>query len=77
MKKLLNFKYNREHQRSCDILMFIYLVASKLFYLRMDGETFNAFMTEVSILKKPVHWFAFKPLDWFLYDRNLRYERVK
>ena len=34
---------------------------------------FNSFMTEISIIYKPVHWFA----EQNLYDRDLRHERVK
>ena len=30
-------------------------------------------MTEVPIIQKPEIW---KPMDWFLYDRDLRHERV-
>ena len=30
---------------------------------------YNSFMTEA-----PIIW---KPMDWFLYDRDLRHERVK
>ena len=51
MKKILvNSKYYREHQRSCDILMFIYLTASKLVYILMDWETFDSFMMAVPII---------------------------
>ena len=34
-------------------------------------DPINSFMTEILIILKPVHWFA-----WFLYDRDLRNERV-
>ena len=34
----------------------------------------NFFMTEIRIISKPVQLFA---LQWFLYDRDLRHERVK
>ena len=34
-------------------------------------------MTEVSIISKPVINLLCKQLDWFLYDRDLRQERVK
>ena len=35
-------KYYREHQRNCNILiMFTYLMTSKLIYIIMDCETFN------------------------------------
>ena len=37
----------------------------------------NSFMTRVPIIKKPVHWFDLQIVDWFLYDRDLRHERVK
>ena len=37
----------------------------------------NFFMTEVSIIKKPVHWWQSKSVDWFLCDRDLRHEGVK
>ena len=37
----------------------------------------NSFMTKVPIKYKPGHRFASKSMDWFLYDRNLRHERVK
>ena len=40
-KITVNFKYYREHHRTCKILVFIYLMASKLLYLLMDQETFN------------------------------------
>ena len=42
-------------------------------------EHFNSFMTEFSIIQKPVHWFALqiKSINWCLYDRNLCRERVK
>ena len=33
---------------------------------------FKNFMTKVSIIQKPGHWFA----EWFLYDRDIRHERV-
>ena len=49
-KVIVNPKYYREHQRTCDILVLIYLKASKLLYLLMDWETFNSFMTEVPII---------------------------
>ena len=35
----------------------------------------NSFMMEVSI--KSMDWLLIKSMDWFLYDRDLRYERVK
>ena len=34
-------------------------------------------MTGVVIIQKPVHWFASKSMDWFLYDDGLRHEIVK
>ena len=40
----------------------IFPVLEKLFLI------INSFMTEVPIIKKPVHW----SMDWFLYDRSLR-----
>ena len=44
-KVTVNSKYYREHQRSCSILIFAYLMAPKLLYLLMDWEIFNSFMT--------------------------------
>ena len=38
-KVTMNSKHHREHQRTCDILMFMYLMVSKLLYLLMDWET--------------------------------------
>ena len=49
-KSCSGFKYHREHQSSCGILMFVYLIASKLLYLLMDWETFNSFITEVPVI---------------------------
>ena len=49
-KVTVNSKYYPEHQHTCDILKFIYLMASKLLYLVMDWETFSSFMTEVPII---------------------------
>ena len=40
-------------------------------------NVFYSFMTEVSIIKKPVHWFESKLMNWFLYDRDLRHKGVK
>ena len=34
-------------------------------------------MTETPIIKKLVHWFVSKSLDWFLYDKDLRPKSVK
>ena len=36
-------------------------------------------MTEVPIIQKPVHWIKLvgKSKDWFLYDMDIRHERVK
>ena len=34
-------------------------------------------MTETPIIKKLVHWFANKSLDWFLHDKDLRRKSVK
>ena len=43
----------------------------------VDEEHYESFMTEVIIIQKPVHWFAEQIImDWFLYDKNLRHERV-
>ena len=50
MKKLVNSKYYRENQCTCYILMFLYLIVSKLLYLLMDLETFNSFMTGVPLI---------------------------
>ena len=41
----------------------------------------NSFMTEVPIIQKQAQWFhsidlLCKSMDWFLYDRVLRHERV-
>ena len=30
-------------------------------------------MTEIPMLYKPDHWFAQEIVDWFLYDKDLRY----
>ena len=38
---------------------------------------FNSFMTEVSIVQKPVHWCALKINGLVLYYKDLRHERVK
>ena len=54
-KVIVNSKYYRENQCTCDILMFLYLMASKLLYLIMHWVRFNSFMMEVPIIKKPVH----------------------
>ena len=37
--------------------------------LNLPFTTIDSFTTEVHI--------KYKPMDWFLYDRNLRHERVK
>ena len=34
-------------------------------------DPINSFMTEILIILKPVHWFA-----WFLYDRDLRHKSL-
>ena len=34
-------------------------------------------MTEVPIIKKPVFDLLYKSMDWFLYDRDPRHERIK
>ena len=42
MKKVtVDFKCCRENQRTCNTLVFMYLMASKLFYVLMDRGTFN------------------------------------
>ena len=33
--------------------------------------------SELLTILKPVHWFASKSMDWFLYDWDLRHERAK
>ena len=46
--------------------------------LRMRfSDFFNSFMTEVSIIyrNQSINLLC-KSMDWFLYDRNLRHERV-
>ena len=43
----------------------------------LPESAFNSFTTEVPIIQKPVHDFLWKSTDWFLYDRDLRHERVK
>ena len=68
----MNSKYYREHQHACDILMFIYLMASKLFYVIMDWVTFNPNMTEIPIIKNQSMICSAKR---FLYDRDLRREK--
>ena len=30
-----------------------------------------------SLIQNPVHWFSLQSVDWFLFDRDLRHERVK
>ena len=51
-------------------------IVKKMFYVIKNNTvrfpSCNSFMTEVSIIKKPVHWFA----DRFPYDRDLRHERL-
>ena len=37
----------------------------------------NSFMTKVPIIKKTSIDMQSKSMDWFLYNRDLRYERVK
>ena len=41
--------------------------------LQNGNFSINFFMTEVPIIKKPVHWFA---QNWFLYDKYLRHEKA-
>ena len=36
---MVNSKYYRKHQRNCNILVSIHLMASKLLYLLMDWKT--------------------------------------
>ena len=36
---MVNSKYYRKHQRNCNILLSIHLMASKLLYLLMDWKT--------------------------------------
>ena len=38
----------------------------------MNSKSVNSFMTEVAII-----YLLCKSMDWFLYDRDLRHERVK
>ena len=33
-------------------------------------------MNEVPVIKKPVHWFALQINEFFLYDNDLRHERI-
>ena len=49
-KAIVNSKYYCEHQCTCDNLMFMYLMISKLLHLLMNWEAFNSFMTEVPII---------------------------
>ena len=39
-------------------------------------DYFKAFMTQVPIKKRPVHWFAEQINGLFLYDRNLRHDGI-
>ena len=41
----------------------------------VDEERLESFMTEVHIIHKPANDLQ-KSMDWFLYDKNLRHERV-
>ena len=51
MKKVIvNYKYYRENQYTCDILMFIYTMVSNLLYLLIDWDACNYFITEVPII---------------------------
>ena len=34
-------------------------------------------MTDFPIIYKPVHGFVLKSVNWFLYGRDLRHEKVK
>ena len=43
------------------------------FYISFDS-CLNSFMTDVSIIQKPVQS---KSMDWFLYHRDLHHQRVK
>ena len=42
----------------------------------MSEERLNSFMTDILIIKKTVHYWQSKSMDWFLCDRDLRHERV-
>ena len=43
----------------------------------VDEDRLKSFMTEVPIIQKPVDWpIDDKSMDWFLYNKNLRHERV-
>ena len=42
----------------------------------VDEERLESFATDVPIMQKPVHCLENKSMDWFLYDRNFRHERV-
>ena len=48
-----------------------------IFFLAKIVNSFNFFMTEIPTIEKPVHWFQNKSMDWFIYDREVRNERVK
>ena len=41
---------------------------------RFSNKAFNSFMTEVPTISTDLQN---KSMDWFLYDRDLRHERVK
>ena len=44
----------------------------------LQKNLLNSFVTEVPIIHKPVHIdLQSKLMDWFLYDKDLRHERVK
>ena len=42
----------------------------------VDEERLECFMTEVSIIRNHSIDLQNKSIDWFLYDKNLRHERV-
>ena len=47
------------------------------YIVRTNSKLLVFFMTEVPIYRNHSIHLVCKSMDWFLYDRNLRYERVK
>ena len=49
------------------------VIRSDKYYVRV--KTHNSFITEAVIMQKPVHLLC-KSMGWFLYENDLRHERV-
>ena len=56
--------------------MFASVLATLLERLEWQKQLFNSFMTEVPARNQSVD-LSSKSMDWFLYGRDLRHERVK